>query len=211
MLFEAVSIVSRNVSEQVRRATRTVGRLRGQGGVSAHRPGPKKEEPDCTIFPRIETEGETLEEKAKSSGLAARRRRGGSTRRALAIQRRGQRKLFEAAAGMSYYPPAGTAASAAPGPTAIPSSALSASPSPSSDLDLVAALSAPSTQPALKANGQSNLPPARSAADRFTSHTAAAQAVEPLSRLLLGSAEASVKKVALAGFASAYPFLFRYA
>lgn len=93
---------------------------------------------------------------------------------------------------MSYYPAAGTAAaSAAPGPTAIPS-ALSSSPSPSSDLDLVAALSAPSTQPALKAN-------------------AAAQAVEPLSRLLLGSAEASVKKVALAGFASAYPFLFRYA
>ncbi|GAA5964456.1 hypothetical protein JCM8115_006320 [Rhodotorula mucilaginosa] len=95
---------------------------------------------------------------------------------------------------MSYYPAAGTAASAAPGPTAVPSSALSSapSPSPSSDLDLVAALSAPSTQPALKAN-------------------AAAQAVDPLSRLLLGSAEASVKKVALAGFASAYPFLFRYA
>lgn len=89
--------------------------------------------------------------------------------------------------------------------------ALSSSPSPSSDLDLVAALSAPSTQPALKATGQSDLLPARGEADRFIPRTAAAQAVDPLSRLLLGSAEASVKKVALAGFASAYPFLFRYA
>lgn len=71
---------------------------------------------------------------------------------------REQRKLFRVAAGMSYYPAAGTAASAAPGPTAMPSAAaLSSSPSPSSDLDLVAALSAPSTQPALKANGQSDL------------------------------------------------------
>ncbi len=196
----------------MRRAARTVGRLRGKGGSALI-----AEILEGRICPyhlyRIRAGGGNAVRKRQSLVCSRRNRRRcrGSTRRELAIQRRGQRRLFEVAAGMSYYPAAGTAAaSAAPGPTAIPS-ALSSSPSPSSDLDLVAALSAPSTQPALKANGQSNLPPARSAADRFISRTAAAQAVEPLSRLLLGSADASVKKVALAGFASAYPFLFRYA
>lgn len=48
-------------------------------------------------------------------------------------------------------------------------------------------------------------------ADHLYAQTAAAQAVEPLSRLLLGPADAAAKKVALAGFASAYPYLFRYA
>ncbi|GAA5879509.1 hypothetical protein JCM3774_002703 [Rhodotorula dairenensis] len=94
---------------------------------------------------------------------------------------------------MAYYSAAVSAASTSPGPNAFPSaSASTSSSSPSSDLELVAALSSPNTQPALKAN-------------------AAAQAVDPLSRLLLGTAEASARKVALAGFASAYPFLFRYA
>ncbi|GAA5990965.1 hypothetical protein JCM10908_000101 [Rhodotorula pacifica] len=84
---------------------------------------------------------------------------------------------------MAYYAAAGMAANGSPAPNARPSS---------TDLELVAALSSPNTQPALKAN-------------------AAAQAVDPLSRLLLGTADASARKVALAGFASAYPFLFRYA
>ncbi|KPV75221.1 uncharacterized protein RHOBADRAFT_53229 [Rhodotorula graminis WP1] len=79
---------------------------------------------------------------------------------------------------MSYYPPQ-------------PPSQAPAAPSSSSDLDLVSALSQPSTQPALKAN---------------------VQAVEPLSRLLLSSStDLAATKLALAGFATAYPFLFRYA
>ncbi|GAA6055098.1 hypothetical protein JCM3770_001798 [Rhodotorula araucariae] len=81
---------------------------------------------------------------------------------------------------MSYYPQA-----AAP-PGRSPAS-------PQSDVDLVAQLSQPSTQPALKAN-------------------AAIQAVDPLSRLLLAPAQdLAATKTALAGFATAYPFLFRYA
>ncbi|GAA5903829.1 hypothetical protein JCM8208_006591 [Rhodotorula glutinis] len=85
---------------------------------------------------------------------------------------------------MSYYPPPPPQ----PGPSPGPSTASS-----SSDLDLVSALSQPSTQPALKAN-------------------AAVQAVEPLSRLLLSpSTDLAATKLALAGFATAYPFLFRYA
>lgn len=40
---------------------------------------------------------------------------------------------------------------------------------------------------------------------------AAIQAVDPLSRLLLSPADLATTKLALAGFASAYPFLFRYA
>ncbi|GAA5867661.1 hypothetical protein JCM1840_006647 [Sporobolomyces johnsonii] len=86
---------------------------------------------------------------------------------------------------MSYY-------SSSPAPT--PPAASPAPAPPSSDLDLVASLSAPSTQPALRA-------------------TTALQAVEPLSRLLLASpgSDTSSTKLALAGFATAYPFLFRYA
>ncbi|GAA5853597.1 hypothetical protein JCM9279_005069 [Rhodotorula babjevae] len=85
---------------------------------------------------------------------------------------------------MSYYPPPHGHPGPAPGPS---------TPSPSSDLDLVSALSQPSTQPALKAS-------------------AAVQAVEPLSRLLLSpSTDLAATKLALAGFATAYPFLFRYA
>ncbi|BGP47764.1 hypothetical protein JCM10450v2_003629 [Rhodotorula kratochvilovae] len=81
---------------------------------------------------------------------------------------------------MSYYPPAAAQPAQSPAP-------------PQTDLDLVAQLSQPSTQPALKAN-------------------AAIQAVDPLARLLLGSAtDLAATKTALAGFATAYPFLFRYA
>lgn len=85
----------------------------------------------------------------------------------------------------------------------------------SSDVELVAALSSPTTQPALKATGTYTTRVALRtlAALELTPvcDPAAAQAVDPLSRLLLGPAEASAKKVALAGFASAYPYLFRYA
>ncbi|BGO96476.1 hypothetical protein NBRC10513v2_003408 [Rhodotorula toruloides] len=70
--------------------------------------------------------------------------------------------------------------------------AASPAPSVSADLALVSSLSEPSTQPALKAN-------------------AAVQAVEPLARLLLNPPDLAALKIALAGFASAYPFLFRYA
>ncbi|CEQ40286.1 SPOSA6832_01874, partial [Sporobolomyces salmonicolor] len=86
---------------------------------------------------------------------------------------------------MSYY-------SSSPAPT--PPAASPAPALPSSDLDLVASLSAPSTEPALRA-------------------TTALQAVEPLSRLLLASpgSDTTSTKLALAGFATAYPFLFRYA
>ncbi|GJN89003.1 hypothetical protein Rhopal_001974-T1 [Rhodotorula paludigena] len=80
----------------------------------------------------------------------------------------------------AYYSPAPSAQPASPAP---PTRA---------DLDLVGSLSAPSSQPALKAN-------------------AAIQAVDPLSRLLLSPADLATTKLALAGFASAYPFLFRYA
>ena len=42
--------------------------------------------------------------------------------------------------------------------------------------------------------------------------TAALQAVEPLSRILLSpAADPSHTKLALAAFATAYPYLFRYA
>ncbi|GAA6021094.1 hypothetical protein JCM10207_003361 [Rhodosporidiobolus poonsookiae] len=81
---------------------------------------------------------------------------------------------------MAYY-------SSSPAPP-LPASAV-----PQSDLDLVASLSSPSFQPALRAS-------------------AAIQAVEPLSRILLSPASSPADvKLALAGFASAYPFLFRYA
>ncbi|GAA5855379.1 hypothetical protein JCM8547_009056 [Rhodosporidiobolus lusitaniae] len=61
------------------------------------------------------------------------------------------------------------------------------------DRDLVASLSSPSLQSALKAS-------------------VAVQAVGPLSRILLtSSSDLSSVKLALAGLASAYPFLFRYA
>ncbi|BGO91177.1 hypothetical protein NBRC10512_005729 [Rhodotorula toruloides] len=78
--------------------------------------------------------------------------------------------------------------------SSAPSAHQAASPAPSvsADLSLVSSLSEPSTQPALKAN-------------------AAVQAVEPLARLLLNPPDLAALKVALAGFASAYPFLFRYA
>ncbi|GAA5909818.1 hypothetical protein JCM6882_002685 [Rhodosporidiobolus microsporus] len=81
-------------------------------------------------------------------------------------------------------------------PSPAPPHPAHASPAPlvsRQDLELVASLSSPSTQPALKAS-------------------AAIQAVDPLSRILLSpSSDLATIKVALAGFASAYPFLFRYA
>ncbi|GAA5991312.1 hypothetical protein JCM11641_002820 [Rhodosporidiobolus odoratus] len=84
---------------------------------------------------------------------------------------------------MAYYPR--SSAHPPPGPPLLAQS----------DLDLVSSLSSPSSQPALKAN-------------------AAIQAVEPLSRILLdptASSDSAATKLALAGLASAYPFLFRYA
>ncbi|GAA6041092.1 hypothetical protein JCM8097_004714 [Rhodosporidiobolus ruineniae] len=85
---------------------------------------------------------------------------------------------------MSYYSPSPAPGYPHPPAPAAPSRA---------DLDLLASLSLPSTQPALKAS-------------------AAIQAVDPLSRILLNpAADLSSLKLALAALASAYPFLFRHA
>ncbi|GAA5942275.1 hypothetical protein JCM10213_004118 [Rhodosporidiobolus nylandii] len=85
---------------------------------------------------------------------------------------------------MLYYAPSPAQHHPQPPPSAGPATP---------DLDLVASLSSPSTQPALKAS-------------------AAIQAVDPLSRILLApSPDHAQTKLALAGFASAYPYLFRYA
>ncbi|GAA5904392.1 RNA-processing protein PTA1 [Sporobolomyces salmoneus] len=62
------------------------------------------------------------------------------------------------------------------------------------DLTLISSLSSPSTQPALRAS-------------------AALQAVEPIARILLSPSppDVSTIKLALSAFATAYPYLFRYA
>ncbi|GAA5843863.1 hypothetical protein JCM5353_007394 [Sporobolomyces roseus] len=89
---------------------------------------------------------------------------------------------------MSYYN--GTSSSPAPTP---PYQSSSSTINLHSDLALISSLSSPSTQPALRAS-------------------TALQAVEPLSRILLApSADPSHTKLALAAFATAYPYLFRYA
>ncbi|GAA6019541.1 hypothetical protein JCM11491_001331 [Sporobolomyces phaffii] len=64
----------------------------------------------------------------------------------------------------------------------------------SSDLSLISSLSSPSTQPSLRAS-------------------TALQAVEPIARLLLSSpaVDTATTKLALSAFATAYPYLFRYA
>ncbi|GAA5993793.1 hypothetical protein JCM5350_007671 [Sporobolomyces pararoseus] len=66
--------------------------------------------------------------------------------------------------------------------------------SQSSDLTLISSLSSPSTQPALRAS-------------------TALQAVEPIARILLSPSpvDTATTKLALSAFATAYPFLFRYA
>ncbi|GAA5940115.1 RNA-processing protein PTA1 [Sporobolomyces koalae] len=89
---------------------------------------------------------------------------------------------------MSYYP--GSTASPVPTPPYPTGSPAINSPA---DLALISSLSSPSTQPALRASS-------------------ALQAVEPIARVLLApSPDLASTKLALSAFATAYPYLFRYA